>query len=546
MQYPFTPELLDALPEELAELYRDLELKLLEEICSRLVLADQLNEVTVQDIRALRAQGINLEDIERAIRKATGISEAKLNQLLDDVVERNRTYYGELANLAHITAPEAIVSDKDIQAIHDQTMGDFRNITRSMGFLVRQGQYTVKLPPAKAYQWALDRAEMQVMSGAISYNQAIAETVRELADSGLVAEAYIEDKQTETRYPAVRYESKSGKIRYQHIDVCVRRAVMSGVNQVCDKYTNQSAEFLNTRYFEISAHSGARDKPGPNPWSSHKAWQGRVFYWSEYGEPDPRGEYKDLVDSTGYGYVDGLTGANCRHHKFCFLPGLSERTYTDEQLAHIDDGLGCDFEGRHYTAYEATQKQRDIETAIRDARRKKTAFEAAGCKEEAQAQKIRLRRLNQKYRDFSKAAGLPEQWERTKVYKPTNMPSNVGKPVVKPVSLRYNEVIQKYVSIDAKTVYQDAKSGLRHAGIYRDAINKGQAALEKSIASHTAQVEEHMQKIKIPEKYDTGWAVKDERQRQGLLRKWEKDLRRNAEQAEIEIEVWKARFGKDD
>lgn len=68
--------------------------------------------------------------------------------------------------------------------------------------------------------------------------------------------------------------------------------------------------------------------------------------------------------------------------------------------------------------------------------------------------------------------------------------------------------------------------------------------LEKSIASHTAQVEEHQDKIKNPAKYDKGWDLKDSRQKEGLLRKWEKDLRRNAEQAEIEIEVWKERFGK--
>ncbi len=41
------------------------------------------------------------------------------------------------------------------------------------------------LPPAKAYQWALDKAVMQVQSGAINYNQAIKTAVKELADSGL-------------------------------------------------------------------------------------------------------------------------------------------------------------------------------------------------------------------------------------------------------------------------------------------------------------------------------------------------------------------------
>ena len=69
--YPFSPDLLDALPEELAELFRALEITLLDEICSRLKLADQLNEVTVQDIRALRSHGTDLKDIEKAIRKTS-------------------------------------------------------------------------------------------------------------------------------------------------------------------------------------------------------------------------------------------------------------------------------------------------------------------------------------------------------------------------------------------------------------------------------------------------------------------------------------------
>ena len=89
-KYPFTPELLDAMPEELAELYRGLEDTLLMEICSRLKLRDELNEVTVQDIKALRSYGIDLKEIEKSIRQTTGISEKKLNELIDNVVDRNQ------------------------------------------------------------------------------------------------------------------------------------------------------------------------------------------------------------------------------------------------------------------------------------------------------------------------------------------------------------------------------------------------------------------------------------------------------------------------
>ena len=146
MKYPFQPEVLDALPEELAELFRALEITLLEEICSRLKAADELNEVTVQDIRALRAHGIDLKEIEKAIRKTSGISETKLNELLDDVVERNQKYYTELIALAHITQPETLVSVVDTWAIYEQTKQTMRNITRSMGFLVDAGR--TMLPPA--------------------------------------------------------------------------------------------------------------------------------------------------------------------------------------------------------------------------------------------------------------------------------------------------------------------------------------------------------------------------------------------------------------
>lgn len=259
-KYPFSPPVLDALPEELAELYRGLEDTLLMEICSRLKLRDELNEVTVQDIKALRSHGIDLKKIEKAILKTSGISETKLNKLLDDVVERNQKYYTELIDLAHITQPETLVSVEDTWAIYEQTKQTLRNITRSMGFLVDAGR--TMLPPAKAYQWGLDAATLKVESGAISYGQAIKDAVRELASGGL---------------RVVDYESG----HRDHVDVAARRAVMTGVNALNQKYAEQSMEYLGSDLVEVSAHAGARDKDGPNGWEAHTKWQGRVFRWNK-------------------------------------------------------------------------------------------------------------------------------------------------------------------------------------------------------------------------------------------------------------------------
>lgn len=262
IRYPFTPRLLDALPEELAELFRGLELKLLEEICSRLKIADQLNEVTVQDIRALRAHGINLEEIEKAISDTTGTGADKLEKLLDDVVERNQKYYTSMIDLAQVTDPEQLVDERDIADIRRQTWGAYKNITGSMGFLVVQGGRLAFLEPACAYHWALDSAELQIQSGAISYNQAIASAVRQLADSGI---------------KTVDYES--GHV--DSVDVAVRRAVMTGVNQLNQKYREQSMDYLETDLVETTAHLGARNTDGPNGWENHAKWQGKVYRWEK-------------------------------------------------------------------------------------------------------------------------------------------------------------------------------------------------------------------------------------------------------------------------
>lgn len=386
--YPFSPQWLDAFPQELADLYRGLEDRLIDYICKCLKATDDLNESALQRIRALRSHRIDLHEIEKIIKKTTGISDKKIQEIFTDVVARNQQYYRQVIDMAKLTQPEVLVSASDIAAIQEQTAGAFANLTASMGFLVNAGH--VFLPPAKAYQWALDNAEMKVQSGTISYNEAIKSAVKELATSGI---------------KVVDYESG----HKDQIDVAARRAIMTGVNQLNAKYTEQSAEYLQTPYFEVSAHAGARDKPGKSPWASHKDWQGRV-YSTRTGDI-----YPSIYAVCGLGYVDGLEGANCRHRRFPWVEGVSERTYTNAQLAHIDDGLGCTFEGKKYTAYEATQKQREIERTIRKQKRLRNAFKANGQTTEAHAANAILRRLNKKYRQFSAAAGLPEQNERTKV-----------------------------------------------------------------------------------------------------------------------------------
>lgn len=394
-KYPFQPDILDALPEQVAELFRGLEDRLLEEICSRLKISGELNEVTVQSIKALRAQGIPLEEIEQAISEVTGVALDELDKLLDDVVARNQRYYDDLIDKAEVTKPDILVSEEDIEAIRRQTHTELLNLSQTMGFSIRRGGKVIELtPPAQAFYRVLNNAEADIMSGAISYSQAIEKAVRELADSGL---------------KKVEYDS-NGRGRLTQTDVAVRRAVLTGINQLNSRYTEQSAERLGTDLFEVSAHAGARDN-GVG-WQNHKSWQGKV-----YSLRDDHPKYPNIYKVCGLGQVDGLEGANCRHRRFPFVEGVSEPSYTIGELDRIDRPA-FEFQGEKYTQYEATQRQREIERTVRKYRRREIAYRAAGLEEEANAAGVRIKRLNLLYREFSEASGLPMQKERMKVVYP--------------------------------------------------------------------------------------------------------------------------------
>ncbi|MFR3499608.1 MAG: phage minor capsid protein, partial [Paraclostridium bifermentans] len=237
---------------------------------------------------------------------------------------------------------------------------------------------------AKYYHDAMDLAVTQIKSGSTSYNTAIKQAVDRLCESGI---------------RSVDYESGVAN----RIDVAVRRAVMTGSNQMSQKLTLEGMKETGNDFVETTAHIGARP--------SHAKWQGKVFCYSGKNK-----EYPSFKESTGYGTGPGLGGWNCRHSFYPFIPGISNRAYADEELDNIDPSP-FEYNGKMYTYYEATQHQRQIERAIRKTRTQLVGYEAAGLKDEFTNASIILKQQEKYYREFSKVADIPTEKDRLQAYK---------------------------------------------------------------------------------------------------------------------------------
>ena len=155
----------------------------------------------------------------------------------------------------------------------------------------------------------------------------------------------------------------------------------------------QNHDDLGCDGWEISAHGGSAP--------DHEDIQGRQYSDAEYTKLNNSQERR-------------IGTLNCGHTASPIILGVNEPQYTDEELEEFrrQNAAGIDFEGKHYTLYEATQRQRRLETAVRNTKRKILIDENTGDAEKLQWDQIRLVRLREEYHRFSKAAKLPEQFER--------------------------------------------------------------------------------------------------------------------------------------
>lgn len=397
-----TPEKYYTMPQPMLELAQRVEDYILSDICRRIKQDGYITATAEIQLSALIDRGWSADELMVRIQEITNLSYDVLTELYQRAAEESQRFEKEVFDKLGEKPPSVSENDElqtQIRAQATQTQETFKNLTGSMGFSVNQNGTQTFLPLAKTYQYILDRAQTEILSGGVSGQQAIKRAIRDLAASGIKTVSYA-----------------SGRV--DQLDVAVRRATVTGMNQIAEAVNNENIDRFESPLVEVSAHGGARDTG--SGYQNHKAWQGRVYYWAQkdkWNRQDLKAKYPDFESSTGYGKVDGLEGANCRHSKRVFIDGVSERLYTEKQLEKIDDPA-FKYEEKEYSTYEATQRQRLLERTQRKYKRILLAYDAAGVQStdpDYQQAALKLQLLKQEYQKFSDAAGLREQPERAQV-----------------------------------------------------------------------------------------------------------------------------------
>lgn len=360
-------------------IWMDAELRIMQDIVRRIKKNRKITSTADYQINRLIDFGKSTEEIERILKESLDATYPEMYELYDEVINwqyvRNAEIYEQING--RFLPPEENDWMKQVsEAVVKQTSDELKNISQSYGFTVMMGNKRVFTPFAEYYQKYVDAAIVDLISGGFDYNTVIRRVVTQMTNSGLRTVDYA-----------------SGHVN--RTPVAVRRAVFTGLAQVTGKISERNAALLGTDHYEVDWHAGARP--------DHRVWQGKVY------------TYKQLQTVCGLGTVTGLHGANCYHDYYPFFPGISERNWSDQWLKEQNrkEAETKEWKGKEYDAYGRTQKQRQMETAMRAQREKVSLLKESGAdKEEITIARCKYQAQLDEYSRFCKKMGLKEQRER--------------------------------------------------------------------------------------------------------------------------------------
>ena len=370
-----TADQIEVLGEQARQITDPIVEFLIQDIARRVSEAGQLTSTASYQVWQLQQLGFSQRQLKKELRKRLKVSHRELRKLLTQAAEVG--YDFDIRHLPYVQAVPFKSNDvvqAMVESMVDMARSDLTNMVETLGFVNHDG---VCRPLTEAYENACDFAFRKVAFGAQDYNSAVRGAVRELAAKGI---------------QTIDYESGV----HTSLEAAVRRNVMGGMGLMQERISQQNHDDLGCDGWEISAHAASAP--------DHEPIQGKQYSDAQY-------------TALNNSLVRRIGTLNCGHAAFPIILGVNSPQYTPEELENFrrENEKGIEYEGQHYTMYEATQHQRKLERAIRKRKKKILLDEGLHDEQRLAQDQTKLVRLNEEYARFTKAAGLRSQRERTMV-----------------------------------------------------------------------------------------------------------------------------------
>ena len=447
-----TPEYISLLEfNDVVQLYNKLNIDLTADIIDRISAMEDIS-VTAKNEMKILIERSGEEVFYEALEKTSMITAERkqlLKKMFSDMASEDMQGYKELYlyrdKLFKLSEKQYRILNEGLRAT-DRLL---KNLTNTIAFRTQQ-----------AYVEAIDEAYMQTVTGAYSYTNAIQNTVQKLADMGITL------------------KDKAG--RNVQLEVAVRRNVLAGIQSTANNINRDIEKELGCDGYEVTAHIGARP--------THAEAQGKQYAINkEDSKKYGIGLWSDVSDL--------WEEYNCRHTYFGIILGISEPVYTDKELNEYKNAT-VEWNGKKIPYYEATQRQRQLENAIRKQKRTVQILEKSGINNEIE--KIKLAQIQKEYTNFCKETGLQKEYNRIRISKNDSTKLAQNDIIVLP---NYENAIIPIEKFTKYALDMNNPKGRNKAIAFQEALGYNVNNVDKLIRN----IQKNLNKFNAIEKSDKGF-----------------------------------------
>lgn len=358
----------------IVNIYNDLTIEICSDMIDRIERMGDISQASKDQIKVLTE--LNAQEVfDEVLNKTSNLDDKTkeaLQQIYADAVKEDMKDYKPLYKYRD---KEFKLSPKQMRILNrgiNQNNKVIRNFTKSLAFESKN-----------TFIDSVDKAYVQVSSGAMDYNKAIYDSYKEIAETGL------------------KMEDKAG--RKVNIDVAVRRSVLTGIQQTANDINEETGKILGCDGYEVTAHLGARP--------THAEAQGKQYALTrEDAKKYGVGYWYDRIDGTPIAEL--WEEPNCRHTVFPIILGISEPVYSNKLLKNMNQTYTTLY-GKRITLYEANQQMRYIERNIREYKRQVEILKNSN--KDYSTQQQLLKKWQQEYTKVSKETGIEKDYTRTRI-----------------------------------------------------------------------------------------------------------------------------------
>ena len=345
-------------------------------------------KMSLADVKAINNIATVKQDMDaitKELAKVTGYNISQIEQMYGDLLTEQH-----LANqpLYDYRGKKFVPfkDNKELQAIaraYAKTTGETMiNLAKTKALCI-MGANGKPIGMQKYYTDVLDKAVMQVTTGATDFHTAMRDSIIELGGSG------------------VRVDYGGGVTR--RLETVVRQNLLWGAKQASTEYNTMIGEELGCDGIEIDWHS--------NPRPSHEFMQGKQYILGK--AKTINGVHFESADEA----LKRLEDYGCNHYPTSIICGVSEPRYSPEELKRLNEqnAKTYNINDKDVSGYEAQQMMRRVESAIREQKSIKQTAQASGDKALVKQCNDKIKAYKGKYEEITNITGFYPETKRMSV-----------------------------------------------------------------------------------------------------------------------------------